>query len=163
MSRKQQNWEQEIQLKIIWTKNCFLININKIDKPLAKLVKWKALSYIWFFVTPSTVACQAPLSMGFSRKEYWNGLPFPFPGDLPNPGFKPRSPTLQADSLLSEPPGKPKNTGDGSLSLLQGTFPTQVLNRGVNSFPSEPPRKSIKRKKKKKKEHYPNTNTKKIL
>ena len=44
---------------------------------------------------------------GFSRKEYWSGLPFPSPGDLPNPGIKPRSPTLQADSLLTEPPGKP--------------------------------------------------------
>jgi len=58
-------------------------------------------------VTPWTVACQTPLSMGFSRQEYWSGLPFLFPGDLPNPGIKPRSPALEADSLLSEPPGKP--------------------------------------------------------
>ena len=50
---------------------------------------------------------QAPLSVGFSRQEYWCGLPFPSPGDLPNPGIKPRSPALQADSLPSEPPGKP--------------------------------------------------------
>ena len=49
---------------------------------------------------------QAPLSMGFSRHEYWSGLPFPSPGDLPDPGIKPRSPTLQADALPSEPPGK---------------------------------------------------------
>ena len=56
---------------------------------------------------PRTVACQASLSMGFSRQEYWSGLPFPSPGDLPDPGIEPRSPTLQADSLLSEPPGKP--------------------------------------------------------
>ena len=49
---------------------------------------------------------QAPLSKGFSRQEYWSGLPFPPPGDLPNPGIEPRSPALQADSLLSEPPGK---------------------------------------------------------
>ena len=54
-------------------------------------------------VTPWIVACQAPLSMGFSRQEYWNELPFPSPGDLPNPGVKPRSPALQADSLLTEP------------------------------------------------------------
>ena len=55
-----------------------------------------------------TVACcQAPLSMGFSRQEYWSGLPFPFPGDLPNPGIDLRSPALQADSLPSQPPGKP--------------------------------------------------------
>ena len=53
-------------------------------------------------VTPWTVACQAPLSMRFSRQEYWNGLPCPPPGDLPNPGIKPRSPTLQVDSLPTE-------------------------------------------------------------
>ena len=52
------------------------------------------------------MACQAPLSMGFSRKEYWSGLPFHSPGDLPDPGIEPGSPALQADSLLSEPPGK---------------------------------------------------------
>ena len=56
-------------------------------------------------VTPWTVAHQAPLSKGLSRQEYWSGLPFPSPGDLPNPGIKPKSPALQADSLLSEPPG----------------------------------------------------------
>ena len=50
-------------------------------------------------------AHQAPLSMGFSRQEYWSGLPFPSPGDLPNPGIEPRSPALQADALTSEPPG----------------------------------------------------------
>jgi len=53
-------------------------------------------------VTPWTVACQAPLSMGFSRQEYWSGLPFPFPGDLPDPGIKPRFPALQAESLPTE-------------------------------------------------------------
>ena len=57
---------------------------------------------------PWTVAHQAPPSMGFSRPEYWSGLPFPSPGDLPNPGIKPRSPALQADFLTSEPPGKPQ-------------------------------------------------------
>ena len=56
-------------------------------------------------MTPWTVAHQAPLSMGFSRQEYWSGLPFPSPMDLPNPGIEPRSPTLQADSLLPELPG----------------------------------------------------------
>ena len=56
-------------------------------------------------MTPWTVAHQAPLSMGFSRQEYWSGLPFPSPVDLPNPGIEPRSPTLQADSLLPELPG----------------------------------------------------------
>ena len=66
--------------------------------------------------------------MEFSRPEYWSGWPFPSSGDLPNPGIKPRSPELQADSLPAEPQRKPKNTGVGSLSLLQGTFPTQELN-----------------------------------
>ena len=56
---------------------------------------------------PWTVAHQTPLSMGFSRQEYWSGLPFPSPGDLPDPGIEPRSPTLQADALTSVPPGKP--------------------------------------------------------
>ena len=58
--------------------------------------------------TPSTIACQAPLSMGFPRREYWSGLPFPSPRELPGPGIKPRSPELQADSLLTELQGKPK-------------------------------------------------------
>ena len=57
------------------------------------------------YVTPRTVAHQAPLSVGFSRQEYWSGLPFPSPGDLPDPEMEPRSPALQADSLTSEPPG----------------------------------------------------------
>ena len=52
--------------------------------------------------TPWTAACKAPLSMGFSRQEYWSELPFPSPGDLPDPGIEPRSPLVQADSLLTE-------------------------------------------------------------
>ena len=58
-------------------------------------------------VTPWTVGCQAPLSMGFPRQEYWSGLPFLFPEDLPHPRIKPSCPALQADSLPSEPSGKP--------------------------------------------------------
>ena len=58
-------------------------------------------------VTLWTVAHQVPPSMGFSRQEYWSGSPFPSPGDLPDPGIKPKSPALQADALTSEPPGKP--------------------------------------------------------
>ena len=71
------------------------------------------------------------LSMGFSRPEYWSGWPFPSPRDLPNPGIKPGSPALQADSLPAETHGKPKNAGVGFLSLLQGIFPTQGLNPGL--------------------------------
>ena len=62
----------------------------------------KSLSHVQLFATPWTVAHQAPLSMGFSRQEYWSGLPFPSPGDLPDPGIEPRSPALQADALPSE-------------------------------------------------------------
>ena len=69
--------------------------------------------------------------MDFSRPESWSGQPCPSPGDLPNPGIKPRFPALQADSLPAEPPGKPKNTGVGSLSLLQRISPAQELNRGL--------------------------------
>ena len=66
----------------------------------------KLLSRVWLFVTPWAVAYQAPLSTEFSRQEYWSGLPFPSPGDLPDPGIEPRSPALQADALPSEPPGE---------------------------------------------------------
>ena len=68
----------------------------------------KSLSHVRLFATLRSIAHQAPLSMGFSRQEYWSGLPFPSPGDLPNPGVKPRSPTLQAYALTSEPTGKPR-------------------------------------------------------
>ena len=78
-------------------------------------------------LSPARLLCP----WGFSRQEYWSGLPCPPPRDFPNPGIKPRSPTLQGDSLLSEPPGKPKNTGVGSLSLLQGIFLTQGVNLGL--------------------------------
>ena len=70
-------------------------------------VKVNSLSRVRLFATPWTVAHQAPLSMGFSRQEYCSGLPFPSPGDLPNPGIEPGSSALQADALPSEPPGKP--------------------------------------------------------
>ena len=63
----------------------------------------KSLSHVQLFVTSWTVAYQVPLSMEFSRQEYWSGLPFPSPGDLPNPGIKPRSSAFQADALPSEP------------------------------------------------------------
>ena len=83
-------------------------------------LKVKSLSRVRLFATLWTVAHYAPLSMGFSRQEYWSGLPFPSPGDLPDPGIKPRSPALQADALTSEPPGKPPGvyiTGHLQISL----------------------------------------------
>ena len=89
------------------------------EKLICSFTKWsevkqsevKVLSRVRLFATPWTVAYQAPPSMEFSRQEYWSGLPFSSPGDLPNPGIKPRSPELHADTLLSEPPGKPKWSG----------------------------------------------------
>ena len=70
-----------------------------------EVVKVKSLSHVWLFATPWTVALQAPLSMEFSRQEYWSGLPFPSPGDLPDPEIQPGSPALQADALPFEPAG----------------------------------------------------------
>ena len=84
----------------------------------------KSLSRVRLFVTPWAVAHQGPLSMGFSRQEYWSGLPFPSPGDLPHPGIEPRSPALQANSLPSELPGKP------NLSFCGWLFPFSVLSSG---------------------------------
>ena len=106
-------------------------------KKSVTLPKWKKesevklLSCVQLFATSWTVAYQAPPSMGFPRQEYWSGVPFPSPGDLSDPGIEPRSPTLQAEFLPAELRGKPKNTGVGNLSLLQGIFPTQELNQGL--------------------------------
>ena len=92
-------------------KNSLLWDHVFIDRLLSTgiEVKWsevKLLSRVRLFATPWTVAHQAPLSIGFSRQEHWSVLPFPSPGDLPDPGIEPRSPALQADALTSEPPGK---------------------------------------------------------
>ena len=73
---------------------------------------------------------KAPLSMWIFQARILEWVDMPSPRDLPNPGIKPRSPTLQVNTLPSEPLGKPKNPGVGSLSLLQGIFPTQELNQG---------------------------------
>ena len=70
-------------------------------------MKVKSLSRVRLFATPWIVAHQAPPSMGFSRQKCWSGLLFPSPGDILDPGIEPKSPTLQADALQSEPPGKP--------------------------------------------------------
>ena len=95
-----------------WTAACQAsLSITNSQSPpkltLEVKVKVKLLSRVWLFATPWTVARQALPSMGFSRQEYWSGLPFPSPGDLPKTGIEPRSPTLQADTLTSELPWKP--------------------------------------------------------
>ena len=84
----------------------------------------KSLSPVPLFATPWTVAYQAPPSMEFSRQEYWSGLPFPSPGDLPDPGIAPGSPAFQADALTSEPPGKPNL--DSLLKSRDITLPTKA-------------------------------------
>ena len=83
------------------------------------------LSCVRLFATPWTVACQAPLSMRFFRQEYWNGLPFPTPGDLPIPGIESRSPTLPEDSLPSQPPGKPFTQNDYYQKSKRTCMPMQ--------------------------------------
>ena len=78
------------------------------------LLLLRSSSRVQLCVTPWTAACQAPLSMGFSRQEHWSGLPCPPPRDLPDPGTKPRSSTLQADSLLLSHQGNPAVTLDST-------------------------------------------------
>ena len=86
--------------------------------------------------TPWTGAQQAPLSMGFSRQEYWSGLPFPSPGELPNPGIELGSPTLQADSLQSELPGKPSlSFTGGQINLFsKPSLPYFILHISLSFF-----------------------------
>ena len=90
-------------------------------------------SRVRLFATPWTVAYQAPPSMGFSRQEYWSGLPFPSPGDLPDPGIKPGSPALQADALTSQPPGKPFWL---VTPFLSNSLKALVRGTVTNGFPS---------------------------
>ena len=113
---------------------------NHIDWKKVK----KSLSRVWLFATPWTIQ-----SLKFSGSEYWSGKPFPSPGGLPNPGIEPRSPALEVNSLPAEPQGKPKNTGVGSLSLLQRILLTQEPNGGLlvlqtDSLPTELPGKPMK-------------------
>ena len=84
------------------------MQVDSLPAELPGKPKVKSLNCVWLFATLWTVAYQAPLSMGFSRQEYWSGLLFPSPGDHPYPGIEPGSPTLWAGALLSEPPRKPK-------------------------------------------------------
>ena len=81
-------------------------------------VEVKLLSRVLLFATSWTVAYQPSPSMGFSRQEYWSGLPFPSPGDLPDPGIEPKSPALEADALTSEPSGKPWALKDEYISFM---------------------------------------------
>ena len=112
-------------------------------------VKVKSLSRVRLFVTPWTVAYQASPSMGFSRQEYWSGLPFPSPGRLPDTGIKPGSPALEADALTSEPPGKP---------VKRGKFPPLFLLNSCGWSNKNIGTRQIKRRKKKNKNQQPHFN-----
>ena len=91
----------------------------------------KSLSHVQLFATLWTIAYQASLSMGFSRQEYWSGLPLPSPGDLRNPGIEPGSPALEADALTSEPPGKPVFLGGGHNSTENTGLSNFLLHSGI--------------------------------
>ena len=93
-------------------------------------MKVKSLSCVQLFATPWTVAHQALPSMGFSKQEYWSGLPFPSPGDLPDPGIEPRSPALQADALSYEPPGKPESFTE--IHIKQEYILFYILKQNTN-------------------------------
>ena len=99
----------------------------------------QSLSRVRLFATAWTVAAQAPPSMGFSRQEYWSGVPLPPPGDLPHPGIEPRSPALQADALPSEPPRKPeeRNTSKGGKSLTSQDLAKQTYSSTSSSLSSK--------------------------
>ena len=84
-------------------------------------------------------AQQAPVSMGFPRKEYWSGLPFPSPGDLPNPGIKPESPALTGVFFITEPPGKPSHEPTfGQNHLPQSLFYNKALTSSCNLLTTTP-------------------------
>ena len=126
---------------VCWNKLIFVIAVWAIESEghgAKQLCCTQSLSCVRLFAMPWTVALQAPLSMGVLQA--WMLEWVAMPGDLPNPGIEPRSPELQADSLPSEPLGKSKNTGVGSLFLLQGFFLTQESRSPAlqaNSLPAE--------------------------
>ena len=97
--------KEQTQLEHTHTHHSLVSHPHQILSNLLK-VKVQSLSRVQLFETPWIVDYQVPPSLGFSRQEYWSGLPFPSPQDLPNPGIEPGSLTLQADTLPSEPPGK---------------------------------------------------------
>ena len=95
------------------------------------------LSHVWFFATLWTVAHQTALFMGFSRQEYWSGLPFPSPGDLPQPGIKPMSPTLASEFFTIEPPEKPL-AHSCVFGTDMGNWYMPLANNNINQFFKSP-------------------------
>ena len=119
----------KIQIYFIWGRSWKLINVtnSSCDFHKGKIESESYSVMCRHFATPCTIQF-----MDFSRPEHWRRYPFPSPGDLSNPGIKPRSPSLQADSLPAEPQGKSKNTGVGSLALLQGILPDPGIEPGFS-------------------------------
>ena len=111
--------------------------VRNIAEKFYIVLEVKSLSHVQLFATPWTVPYQAPPSMEFSRQEYWSGLPFPSPGDLPNPGIKLGSPALQTDALLSEPPGKPHKIHIDAIKMNEADSFTsrnlQMKKKGANT------------------------------
>ena len=110
-----------------WASGAFLCTCLSwhTETEVSTFILWnrcESLSRVRHFVTPWTVAHQAPLSIGFPRQEYWSGYPCPPPRDLPNPGTEPGSPALQADSLPSEPPGNPSVVYKTEGKSIQNCF-----------------------------------------
>ena len=110
---------------------CLECNRGKAHVCSHTLARWNVLCLVAQLCPTLCSPAGSSVHRGFSRQEYFSGLPCPPAGDLPNPRIRPRSPTLQADSLPAEPPEKPKNTGVGSLSLLLQIFPTQESNQNL--------------------------------
>ena len=115
------------ELRNIWAKYIVKVfeNASRVfwkDAYCAVVLLCQSLSCVLLFVTPQTVAYQGSLSIKFSRQEYWSGLPFPPPGDLPNPGIESASPVLQADSLQSEPAGIPLYSCRASCAVVDACF-----------------------------------------
>ena len=96
----------------------------------SELLRACVLSHVWLFATPWTVACQTPLSMGFSRQEYWSRLPFPPPGDLPNPGIEPTSSALERQVLYHWA------TGEALLILLTPSWNEMLLGNDLLLYQS---------------------------
>ena len=95
-------------------------------------------SCVWLFATPWMVICQAPLSMGFPRQGYWSGLPFPPPGDLPDPGIEPMSPALSGGFFTTEPPRKTLGCGRvfwRPCSACPENSPSQLCSALIQTFP----------------------------
>ena len=115
-----------------WSRGCFEQAVRLFTDLFVGLVTKLCLT----LVTPWTVACQDPLPIRFSRQEYWSGVPFPSPGDHPDPGIEPESPALQVDSPLTEPWGKPTHSFPGSSSGKELTCNAEDPS-GLSSFRME--------------------------